>query len=68
MVKSNFYDLWFAYKARHRVSSLRLIKPDMDYHQSINVALTFEQKTFEDNPDHVSTMSLSSKTKQQRSY
>lgn len=50
-----------AYKVRHRVSSLRLIKPDMDIHQSINVAITFEQKTFEESPSHVSAMSLSSK-------
>ena len=45
----------------HRVSSLRLIKPDMDILQTINVAVTFEQKTCMDNPDEVSWILLSVK-------
>lgn len=38
----------------HRVSSLRLIKPQMDVDETVRVALGFEQKTMFDSPDKVS--------------
>ncbi len=38
----------------HRVTSLRLIKPQMDIDEAVRVALGFEQRTLFDSPDKVS--------------
>lgn len=38
----------------HRVTSLRLIKPQMNIEEAIHVAVGFEQRTIFDSPDKVS--------------
>lgn len=43
-----------------RVTSLRLIKPDMEIQQSISVAITYEQKIFIESPDKVRNLSTKS--------
>ena len=39
-----------------RVSSLRLIKPDIDIQQSISIAMNYEHKVLEASPDQVGTV------------
>lgn len=36
-----------------RVSSLRLIKPDIEVQHSITIAMTYESKVFQSSPDKV---------------
>jgi len=38
----------------YRVTSLRLIKPQMDIDEAVRIALGFEQRTLFDSPDKVS--------------